>query len=36
MDHGRRYGGQCVVVSELDFRNRQRVVLVHDGDDAHV
>jgi hypothetical protein len=36
VDHGGGDGGEGVVVAKLDFRHGQRVVLVDDGDDAHV
>jgi len=36
VNHGCRDGGEGVVVTKLDFGHGQRVVLVDDGDDAHV
>lgn len=36
VDHGSRNGRQGVVITELDFGDGQRVVLVDNGDDAHV
>lgn len=36
MGHGRGDGGQRVIVAKLDFGYGQRIVLIDDGDNAHV